>query len=81
MYMVEVVQFNKVRKCRIRSTDYDRVADVFTKAKAEACREVRMFRVSSGGRVLLKYLAKVRGVSIPSEERSSTDSDEEEVPD
>lgn len=77
MYLVEVVQLSGLKKCRVRSPDYDRAADVFLVAKAERCRGIFMFRVSTGERVLLKYLVKTRSAVVPEEERSSSDVEEE----
>ena len=60
MYHVEVVQHNRVTKLRIRTADYDRALDVFTAIKGQSFREIRMCRVTTGEKVLLKYLIKTR---------------------
>lgn len=60
MYIVEVFQMNRITKCRIRTPDYERASDVFARAKSSQLRELRLFKVSSSDRVLLKYLIKVR---------------------
>jgi len=66
MYVVEVVQTNKIVKCKIRTEDYDKAADVFARCKTSPCRELRLFRTAFGDRVLLKYLIKVRSPTTAS---------------
>lgn len=60
MYIVEVVQLNRIVKIHARREDYDEANTIFGKLKKVTCRELRMLKMSKGTRVLLKYVTKVR---------------------
>lgn len=80
MYVVEVVQSNRIVKCKIRTDDYDRAADVFARCRTLPCRELRLFKASFGDRVLLKYLIKVR-TPVVSDAQSTASDDETTISD
>lgn len=60
MYLVEMVQTNRIVKERGRSEDYDKANGLFRRLKSCSCKELRLLRLDEGVRVLLKYVIKGR---------------------
>lgn len=57
LYLVEVVQRNRIVKVVKRTPEYDSALSAFDKAKVLLCREVRFFKYDGNkDRVLLKYV-------------------------
>lgn len=59
LYLVEVVQRNRIVKIVRRTPDYDAALVAFQSAKASPVREARFFKQDEdSGKVLLKYVDK-----------------------
>lgn len=59
IYLIEVVQRNRLVKLAKRTPDYDVALAVFQSAKTLPVREVRFFKHDEKrGRILLKYIDK-----------------------
>ena len=58
VYLIEVVQRNRLVKVLRRTPHYDTALNAFQDAKAMKVREARFFKQDERGKVLLKYLDK-----------------------
>lgn len=65
VYLIEVVQRNRIVKVAKRTPDYDAALAAFQSAKTTAVREVRFFKQDDRkGKVLLKYVDKAASRTI-----------------
>ena len=59
VYLIEIVQRNRIVKVAKRTPNYDVALTVFQSAKATPVREVRFFKQDDKkGKILLKYVDK-----------------------